>query len=81
MFTKALFSLNSDLVAETQVLLPLLKSDLYDAMLACVNGELESKMPEFDDEKSAVTVVLASGGYPNSYKRDIPINGLDELKV
>ena len=38
-------------------------------------------MPEFYAERSAVTVVLASGGYPGSYKKGTPISGLNDLKV
>ena len=59
----------------------LLKSNLYDVMLACVNGQLQNNVPEFHSEMSAVTVVLASGGYPSSYKKGIPIEGLNDLKV
>ena len=58
-----------------------MKSSLYDVMVSCVNGELQNKMPEFHSEKSAVTVVLASGGYPGSYKKGIAINVLGESKV
>jgi len=65
---------------ETQVLLPMLKSNLYDVMMACVTGDLKSNMPDFHKDMSAVTVVLASGGYPGSYKKGIPINGLEDFK-
>ena len=61
---------------ETQVIMPLLKSDLYRTMKACVKGELPSAMPSFHDNKSAVAIVLASGGYPASYKKGYEIIGL-----
>lgn len=60
---------------ETQVVLPLLKSDLAEIMVACVNGTLTPDLVEWSD-KAAVCVVMASGGYPASYKKGIPITGL-----
>ena len=48
---------------ETQVLLPLLSSDLYDIMQACVAGKLSEDLVQFSDE-AACTVVLAAPGYP-----------------
>jgi len=61
---------------ETQVVLPLLKSDLLTIMQATVNGTLE-ETPVVFDEGSACCVVLASGGYPVSYKSGYPISGLE----
>lgn len=60
---------------ETQVVLPLLKSDLTEIMVACANGTLTPDLVEWSD-KAAVCVVMASGGYPASYKKGIPITGL-----
>lgn len=60
---------------ETQVVLPLLKSDLAEIMVACANGTLTPDLVEWSD-KAAVCVVMASGGYPASYKKGIPIAGL-----
>ena len=60
---------------ETQVVLPLLKSDLAEIMVACAKGTLKPEMVEWSD-KSAVCVVMASGGYPGSYKKGLPITGL-----
>ena len=60
---------------ETQVVLPLLKSDLAEIMVACANGTLPPDLVEWSD-KAAVCVVMASGGYPASYKKGIPITGL-----
>lgn len=53
---------------ETQVLMPLLKSDLFDILYRCARGDLETEEPpvEWHDE-SAVCVVMASGGYPGAY--------------
>lgn len=60
---------------ETQVVLPLLKSDLAEIMTACAKGTLQPEMVEWSD-KAAVCVVMASGGYPGSYKKGLPITGL-----
>jgi phosphoribosylamine--glycine ligase len=60
---------------ETQVVLPLLKSDLIDVMLACIEGRLKTTKVEWSDEK-AVCVVMAAGGYPKSYKKKDAISGL-----
>lgn len=60
---------------ETQVVLPLLKSDLAEIMAACAKGTLTPDMVEWSD-KAAVCVVMASGGYPASYKKGLPITGL-----
>ena len=53
---------------ETQVVLPLLKSDLLTVMQACTNGTL-SKTPVRFSKKHACCVVKASAGYPESYKK------------
>ncbi|WP_025681099.1 phosphoribosylamine--glycine ligase [Paenibacillus massiliensis] len=63
---------------ETQVVLPRLKSDLLDIFLAAVNGTLDSVDIQWKDE-AAVCVVLASGGYPASYPKGLPIQGLDQV--
>ncbi len=63
---------------ETQVMLPLLKTDLVDIMLAVINGELDQIEVEWSEE-ACVGVVMASGGYPGSYKTGFPITGLDTL--
>ena len=62
---------------ETQVVLPLLESDLLTIMQATVNGTLEQTEVRFS-KKNACCVVLASGGYPQHYETDYPISGLDE---
>lgn len=65
---------------ETQVVLPLLKSDLLTVMQACTNGTLEKTPVEFSD-KSACCVVTASAGYPESYAKGYPITMTDEAKA
>ncbi|HIU63602.1 MAG TPA: phosphoribosylamine--glycine ligase [Candidatus Avacidaminococcus intestinavium] len=61
---------------ETQVVLPLLKTDLAEIMLACVNGTLADMKIEWE-AKAAVCVVAASGGYPAKYEQGHQINGLE----
>ena len=64
---------------ETQVVLPLLKSDLLTIMQSTVNGTL-ADTPVVFDEGAACCVVLASGGYPVSYRSGYPISGLEEAE-
>ena len=64
---------------ETQVVLPLLQSDLVELMLACADGTLDKQSIEWRDE-SAVCIILASGGYPQSYKKGLPIDGIAKAK-
>jgi phosphoribosylamine--glycine ligase len=61
---------------ETQVILPRLKSDLLELLEATIDGTLDRATIEWD-ERAAVTVVLASGGYPNKYQTGKPITGLE----
>jgi phosphoribosylamine--glycine ligase len=63
---------------ETQVVLPRLKTDLLDIMLAVVNNKLDQLNIEWSDN-ACVGVVMASGGYPSSYKKGLPISGIDNL--
>jgi phosphoribosylamine--glycine ligase len=62
---------------ETQVVLPLLSSDLVDVMLACAQGRLHEVKVEWADA-ATVCVVMASGGYPGTYDQGMPITGLAE---
>ena len=62
---------------ETQAVLPLLKTDLLDVMEAVTDGKLSNIDIQWSCEKSAC-VILASGGYPASYKTNLVINGLDK---
>ena len=63
---------------ETQVTLPLLKTDLVDIIQAVLDDRLGEVKIEWSDE-ACVGVVMASGGYPGSYKTGFPIEGLDSL--
>ncbi len=62
---------------ETQVVLPLLKSDLLTVMQATTDGTLDKTPVEFVDEY-ACCVVLASGGYPEKYGKGYPITMSEE---
>ncbi len=61
---------------ETQVVLELLESDLVDIMEAVYRGTLTPEMVRFAPG-AAACVILASGGYPKSYRKGLPISGLD----
>lgn len=63
---------------ETQVVLPLLKSDLLDIMLATTNGGLDKVPVEFSDG-AACCVIMASDGYPEKYEKGYEITIPDEL--
>jgi phosphoribosylamine--glycine ligase len=63
---------------EAQVTLPLLKTDLVDIMMAVIDNRLEQVEVEWSGD-ACVGVVMASGGYPGSYKTGFPISGLDDL--
>lgn len=63
---------------ETQVILPLLDSDLLEIMNAVVERRLSEQEIAWK-EGAAVCVVLASEGYPSAYKKGDPITGLDQL--
>ena len=58
---------------ETQVILPLLKSDLLDIMIATTNGNLDKVKVEFEN-KYAACIIMASEGYPLEYKKGFAIN-------
>lgn len=64
---------------ETQSVLMLLKTDLVDIFEAVVDERLEELDIQWEEDKSAVCVVMASGGYPESYPKGLPITGLDEV--
>ena len=63
---------------ETQALLPLLESDLAETMLAVAEGKLNKAKIRWS-KKACVGVVMASGGYPGSYRTGFPIKGLADL--
>lgn len=64
---------------ETQVILPLLKTDLFDIMTNTVNGTLGDLKIDWL-KKSAVTVVIASGGYPEKHVNGYEISGFNDVK-
>lgn len=64
---------------ETQVVLPLLKTDLLTVLTACVNGTLADTAIEWSEE-AAVCVVLAAGGYPGWYQKGHVISGIEKAE-
>ena len=63
---------------ETQVVLPRLQSDLGELLAAAAKGRLADAPAPAWDHRACVTVVLASGGYPERYDVGKPISGLGE---
>ncbi len=63
---------------ETQALLPLLKTDFVDILLAVIRGNLNQIKIEWSSG-ACVGVVMASAGYPSSYKKGLQIKGLNEM--
>jgi phosphoribosylamine--glycine ligase len=61
---------------ETEVVVPRLRSDLGELLLACVEGNLRNYRAEWAPQ-ACVTVVVASGGYPGEYRTGLPISGLE----
>jgi len=64
---------------ETQVVLPLLKSSLFELLWNSTEGKLK-QTKVITSSQTAVTVVLTSEGYPGEYKQGMKIKGLDALK-
>ena len=64
---------------ETQVIIPLLQTDLLNVFKSCVHGNLGPKDVIWDD-KASVSVVMASGGYPAKYNTGYEISGLHKIK-
>jgi phosphoribosylamine--glycine ligase len=65
---------------ETQVVLPRLKTDLVDIVLAAMNGRLGEMDIEWSDE-AAVCVIAASEGYPGSYPKGRAITGIEAAEA
>jgi phosphoribosylamine--glycine ligase len=66
---------------ETQVLLPRMKTDFLEVALACAERNLEQVGVLQWDNRSAVCVVMAAGGYPGPYKKGIPITGIEDAEA
>lgn len=64
---------------EAQVVIPRLKNDIVEVFEACIDGTLDKVDLQFE-ENAAVCVVLASDGYPVSYEKGFPIEGLETFK-
>ncbi len=64
---------------EAQVVIPRMKNDMIEVMEACVDGKLDEVELSFEDN-ACVCVVLASEGYPVSYRKGYPIRGLENFK-
>ena len=64
---------------ETEVVIPRVKSDFLELLIAAGNNELHTKRIEFKEE-SACTVMLVSGGYPEVYEKEKQIFGLETIE-
>ena len=64
---------------ETEVVIPLIKSDFLELLIAAGKKELHTKTIEIKDQ-SACTVVLVSGGYPEAYEKGKEILGIDAVE-
>jgi phosphoribosylamine---glycine ligase len=62
---------------ETQAVMPRIKNDLVELLVAAAKGELKGKKVQVDPGH-AVTIALVSGGYPGDYEKGKPISGLSE---
>lgn len=63
------------LIVFFQVILPLLKSDLYEVIQSTLDGLLCTSLPIWLENCAAVTVVMASKGYPGDYTKGVEITG------
>ncbi|XP_042711714.2 trifunctional purine biosynthetic protein adenosine-3-like [Chrysemys picta bellii] len=61
---------------QCQVILPLLKNDFYEVIQATIDGKLCSCMPAWSENRTAVSVVMASEGYPGDYVKGMEVTGL-----
>jgi len=61
---------------ESEVLIPRIKSDLFELIEGVAHGDLEERGIEIDS-RSVTTVMLVSGGYPGEFNRGLPVTGLE----
>ncbi|XP_021484297.1 trifunctional purine biosynthetic protein adenosine-3 [Meriones unguiculatus] len=66
---------------ECQVILPLLKSDLYEVIRSTLDGLLSESLPVWLENHIALTVVMASKGYPGAYTKGVEITGFAEAQA
>jgi phosphoribosylamine---glycine ligase len=62
---------------ETQAVMPRIKNDFVELLVAAASGKLKDKKVEIDD-RFAVTIALVSGGYPGDYEKGKSIQGLEK---
>lgn len=66
---------------ECQVILPLLKSDLYEVIRSTLDGQLSASLPVWLENHTAITIVMASKGYPGAYSKGVEITGFPEAQA
>ena len=65
---------------ECQTILPKLNSDLLEIIISCCNGSLDKTKINWHDKKS-LSIVLCSKGYPDEFKKNIPIKKINQIKI
>ncbi len=63
---------------ETEAVIPRLKNDFVELLLATAQGNLKDHKAIIE-KRTAVTLVLVSGGYPEQYKKGLPVRGVDKV--
>ena len=64
---------------ETEAVMTRIEGDFADLLMACAEGRL-NEVHYAKSDKTAVTVMMVSGGYPEAYKKGMKMSGLDQLK-